>query len=46
MKIVKLPVCYVRYLYAGYVVWYKGYYTDGNFTGILKRQLIMTTKKR
>lgn len=49
MKIVKLPVCYVRYLYAGYVVWYEGYYyyyTDGNFTGILKRQLIMTMKKR
>lgn len=34
MKIVKLPACYVRYLYAGYVVWYEGYYyyfTDGAF---------------
>ena len=41
MKIVKLPACEVRYLYAGYVVWYKGY-----FTGILKRKLIMTMKKR
>lgn len=43
MKIIKLPACYVRYLYAGYVVWYEGYYYY--FTGILKRKLIMTMKR-
>lgn len=40
MKIVKLPTCYVRYLYAGYVAWYEGYYyyyTDGAFYRYTKK---------
>ena len=40
MKIIKLPACYVRYLYAGYVVWYEGYYyyyTDGAFYRYTKK---------
>lgn len=51
MKIVKLPVCYVRYLYAGYVVWYEGYYyyfTDGYLQEIEKdgRRYIIASRHR
>lgn len=41
MKIIKLPACCVRYLYAGYVVWYEGYYyyfTDGVFYRYTKKK--------
>lgn len=44
MKIIKLPACYVRYLYAGYVVWYEGVLLL--FYRYTKRKLIMTMKKR
>lgn len=43
MKIVKLPACYVRYLYAGYVVWYEGYLQEIEKDG---RRYIIASRHR